>query len=92
MIAIRIHTHRFDHFHRRLRAIPLAVRAGTPYQTIRPMILHILTLPFPLHGRHLIAQIPGLPISTPPNQHLGTAASTPKLQFKPPTDFVQPEF
>ncbi len=92
MIAIRIHPHRFDHFRRRLRAMPLAVCASTPLQTIRPLILHILTLPFPLHGRRPLAQIPGFPINTPPNQKLVTAASTPKLQFKPLPDFVQPEF
>ena len=92
MIAIRIHPHQFDHFHRRLQAMPLAVRTGTPIQTIRPMILPILTLPFPLHGRRPLAQIRGLPSNTPPNQQLDTAASTPKLQFKPLPDFVQPEF
>ena len=92
MITIRTHTHRFDLSHRRLRAMPLAVRASTPFQTIRPLILHILTLPFPLHGRRPLAQIHGLPISTPPNHRHLTAASTPKLQFKPLPDFVQPEF
>ena len=92
MIAIRTHPHRFDHFHRRLRAMPLAVRAGTPLQTIRPVILQILTLPFPLHGRRPLAQILGLVINTPPNHQLLTAASTPKLQSNPLPDFVQPEF
>ncbi len=85
MIAIRIHPHQFDHFHRRLRAIPLAVCADTPLLTIRPLIIHILTLPSPLHGRRPLAQIPGLPINTPPNQHLDTSASTPKLQIQTPS-------
>jgi len=67
MIAIRIHPHRFDHFHRRLRAMPLAVRAGRPIQTIRLVILHILPLPLPLHERCPVAQIPGSAINTPPN-------------------------
>ena len=92
MIAIRIHPHRFDHFHRRLRAMSLPLRAGTPYQTIRPVFLHIQPLPVPLHNRGPLAPIPGMPITTPPNQQLGTATSTPKLQFKPLPDFVQPEF
>lgn len=92
MIAIRIHPHRFDHFHRRLRAMPLAVRAGRPIQTIRRVILRVLTLPFPLHGPRPLDEIAWLPINTPPNNRLLTAASPPKLQFKPLPDFVQPEF
>lgn len=92
MIATRIHPHRFDHFRRRLRAMPLAVCASMPFQTIRPLVLHILTLPFPLHGRRSLAQIPRLTANTPPNNPHLMAVSTPKLQFKPLPDFVQPEF
>ena len=92
MIAIRSHPPRFDRFHRRLRAMPLAVRAGRPIQTIRQVILRILTLPFPMGGQCRLAEIAALPINTPPNNRLLTAASTPKLQSKPLSDFVQPEF
>ncbi len=92
MIAICIHSHLFDHFHRRLRAIPLPVRASTPLQTIRPTLLHILPLLLPLHHRRPVTQIPGLAINTPSNHQLLTAASTPKLQSKPLPDFAQPEF
>ena len=92
MIAIRIHPHRFDHFRRRLRAMPLAVRAGRPIQTIQQVLLHLLTLPFPIGGRRPLAEIAGLPINTPPNNWLLPAAPTPKLQSKRLPDFVQPEF
>ena len=83
MITVRIHTHPFGNFHRRLRAIPPAVRASTSFQTIRSMILHILTLPLPLHGRHPLAQIHGLPTNTPPNHRHLTAASTPNSNSNP---------
>ena len=92
MIAIRIQPHRFDHFHRRLRAIPLPLRASTPLQTIWPVLLHIVTLPLPLHDRRSLAQILALAINTPPNHQSLTDASTPKLQSTPFPDFVQPEF
>ena len=92
MIAISIYPRLFAHFDRRLRAIPLPLRASTPLQAICPVLFHIVTLSLPLHDRRPLVQIPGLAINTPPNHQLLTSASTPKLQSTPFPDFVQPEF